>query len=236
MNIVVCDDNLLDREIISDFLRDYLSKKSIAYNIYGYQSGENLVYDIQDGKSFDLIFLDIYMGNELGINIARQLREEVNFGGQIVFLTGTVDFAVDSYDVEARGYLLKPLNIEKLSKVMDKMTKRYDIGIYRIKQRNSIVAVRLDDILYIESSNSRCILHSSNNVEYVIYKRLGDIESELNDKRFLRCHQSYLVNMNYIKNVDKHFELTNGEIVCIRQRSLKAIRQEYLDYLNSKKN
>ena len=76
----------------------------------------------------------------------------------------------------------------------------------------------------------------SNNVEYVIYKRLGDIESELNDKRFLRCHQSYLVNMNYIKNVDKHFELTNGEIVCIRQRSLKAIRQEYLDYLNSKKN
>ena len=117
---------------------------------------------------------------------------------------------------------------------MDKITKKYDTGIYRIKQRSNIVTVRFDDILYIESSNSRCILHNDNNTSYIIYKRLNDIETELNDKRFLRCHQSYLVNMDYIKNADKQFELINGEIVCIRQRNLKAIKQEYLNYLNSK--
>ena len=113
MNIGVCDDNFLDREIIIDFLKDYSSERSIACNIYDYVSGEDLIYDIQDGKSFDLIFLDIYIGKELGINIAKQLREKLNFSGKIVFLTATVDFAVDSYDVEATGYLLKPLNIEK---------------------------------------------------------------------------------------------------------------------------
>lgn len=233
MNIGVCDDSLLDREILSDFLTDYFNKKGIEYKIYNYISGKDLIYDIQDGKSLDLIFLDIYIENELGINIAKQLRKEINFNSQIVFLTATVDFAVDSYEVEASGYLLKPISAKKLCMVMDKVTKRYDIGKYRIKQRKNILTLSFDDILYIESSNSRCILHS-NNTNYIIYKRLDDIESELNDKRFLRCHQSYLVNMNYIKNVDKQFELTNGDIVCIRQRNLKAIRQEYINYLNSR--
>lgn len=231
MNIGVCDDNLLDREIISDFLKDYFNQKAISYSICNYTTGCDLIYDIEDGKALDLIFLDNYMDDELGINVARILRGKMNFSGKIVFLTATVDFAVDSYEVEATGYLLKPVNTAKLSMIMDKIIKKYDTKVYRIKQRSNIITLSFDDILYIESSNSRCILHTNNGIEYIIYKRLDDIQAELNNNRFLRCHQSYLVNMNYIKNVDKQFELINGEIVCIRQRNIKAIRQEYLNYL-----
>ncbi|MEE1280778.1 MAG: LytTR family DNA-binding domain-containing protein [Acutalibacteraceae bacterium] len=233
MNIGVCDDNLLDREIVSDLLEEYFNEKGIVYNIYNYLSGADLIYDIQDGKSIDMIFLDIYIGNELGINIARKLREEINFNGQIVFLTSTVDFAIEGYEVDAIGYLLKPIAIEKLYMIMDKAIQKYNVGIYRIKQRKNIITIKFEDIIYVESSNSRCILHS-NKGNYILYKRLNNIEAELRDKRFLRCHQSYLVNMDYIKNANKQFELVNSEFVCIRQRSLKAIRQEYITYLNSK--
>lgn len=233
LNIGVCDDNLLDREIVSDLLEDYFNEKGIGYNVYNYLSGADLIYDIQDGKSIDMIFLDIYIGNELGINIARKLREEINFNGQLVFLTSTVDFAIEGYEVDAIGCLLKPIATEKLYMIMDKVTQKYNMGIYRIKQRKNIITIKFEDIIYVESSNSRCILHS-NKGNYTIYKRLDNIETELKDKRFLRCHQSYLVNMDYIKNTDKQFELVNNEFVCIRQRSLKAIRQEYITYLNSK--
>jgi DNA-binding LytR/AlgR family response regulator len=233
LNIGVCDDNLLDREIVSDLLEEYFNEKGIVYNIYNYLSGEDLIYDIQDGKSIDMIFLDIYIGDDLGINIARKLREEINFTGQLVFLTSTVDFAIEGYEVDAVGYLLKPIAIEKLYMIMDKVTQKYNVGIYRIKQRKNIITIKFEDIIYVESSNSRCILHS-NKGNYILYKRLNNIEEELKDKRFLRCHQSYLVNMDYIKNANKQFELVNSEFVCIRQRSLKAIRQEYITYLNSK--
>lgn len=233
MNIGVCDDNLLDREIVSNLLEEYFNEKGIVYNIYNYLSGEDLIYDIQDGKSIDMIFLDIYIGNELGINIARKLREEINFSGQLVFLTSTVDFAIEGYEVDAIGYLLKPISTQKLYMIMDKVTQKYNVGIYRIKQRKNIITIKFEDIIYVESSNSRCILHS-NKGNYILYKRLNNIEEELKDKRFLRCHQSYLVNMDYIKNANKQFELVNSEFVCIRQRSLKAIRQEYITYLNSK--
>lgn len=233
LNIGVCDNNLLDREIVSDFLKNYFNEKGISYSIYNYLSGEDLIYDIQDGKSIDMIFLDIYIGNELGINIARKLREEMDFSGQIVFLTSTVDFAIEGYEVDAIGYLLKPIATEKLYMIMDRAIQKYNVNIYRIKQRKNIITIKFEDIIYIESSNSRCILHS-NKGNYTLYKRLNNIESELRDKRFLRCHQSYLVNMDYIKNADKQFELVNSEFVCIRQRSLKAIKQEYVSYLNSK--
>ncbi|MBQ1991201.1 MAG: response regulator transcription factor [Clostridia bacterium] len=233
MRIGICDSNLLDREIITDFLNDYFYKKSIEYSICSYSSGKELIYDIQDGKNLDLIFLDIYIGNEFGISIAKQLREKIGYDGKIVFLTATVDFAVDSYDVEAVGYLLKPVHTQKLHMVMNKITKNLDADVYRIKQRNNIHTLKIDSIIYVESSNSRCIIHSYN-TDYVIYKRLNDIEAELNNRRFLRCHQSYLVNMDYIKNVDKQFELVNGDFVCIRQRNLKAIKQQYVDYIKSK--
>lgn len=224
---------MLDREIITDFLNDYFYKKSIEYSICSYSSGKELIYDIQDGKNLDLIFLDIYIGNEFGISIAKQLREKIGYDGKIVFLTATVDFAVDSYDVEAVGYLLKPVHTQKLHMVMNKITKNLDADVYRIKQRNNIHTLKIDSIIYVESSNSRCIIHSYN-TDYVIYKRLNDIEAELNNRRFLRCHQSYLVNMDYIKNVDKQFELVNGDFVCIRQRNLKAIKQQYVDYIKSR--
>ncbi len=233
LNIAICDDSLLDQEILSDCLYDYFEEKNIDYFITKYSGGKDLIYDVQDGKSFDLIFLDIYMQDELGITIARKLREENNYIGKIVFLTSTLNYAVESYDVEAVGYLLKPLIPKKLNTVMNKITKNYSKELYRIQHRRKIVSVKYDDILYVESSNSKCILHSINE-NYHIYKRLIDIESELNDKRFLRCHQSYLVNMDYIKNADKQFELTNGDVVYIRQRNLKSIKQEFINYMGRK--
>ena len=150
MRIGICDSSLLDREIITDFLDDYFYKKSIDYSICSYSSGKELIYDIQDGNYLDLIFLDIYIGNELGISIAKQLREEIGYNGKIVFLTATVDFAVDGYDVEAVGYLLKPVHTQKLHMVMNKITKNLDAEVYRIKQRNNIHTLKFDNIIYVD--------------------------------------------------------------------------------------
>ncbi|MEE0858003.1 MAG: LytTR family DNA-binding domain-containing protein [Acutalibacteraceae bacterium] len=233
MYIAVCDDSSFDRKIIIDMLNSYFLGKSIVYEITSYENGLDLIYDIQDGKGYDLVFLDIYMEEVLGIDVARKLRK-INYTGDIVFMTATIDFAVDGYEVEAVGYLLKPHSYEKLYKVLDRVVKNYDTNVYRIRQRNNFVSVPYNEILYIESNNSKCILHSNDNNSYVIYKRLNEIENELNDSRFLRCHQSYLVNMNYIRKVDKHFVLSNGDMVCIRQRNIKAIKQEYIKYINSK--
>lgn len=229
MNIAICDDSSLARKSLTNLLEIYFSKKSMTYRIDQYDNGIELLYEVEDGRAYDVIFLDIFMEKLLGIEVAKKLRK-LKYNGEIIFLSESSDFAVESYDVKASGYILKPLDYEKLCLSIDRTIHSIDVGTYHIRRRNSFIIVPYDEITYVESSNSKCILHRSNNEKYVIYKKLCEIENELNDKRFLRSHQSYLVNMDYIIGVSNQFELSTGESVLIRQRNLKEIRLAYLDY------
>lgn len=234
MRIAICDDSAIDRELIMDMLKQYFAKKPIRCEFTPYSCGTLLLCDMEEGKWYDLIFLDIMMGDLLGIEVAHRLRN-LPYNGEIVFLTASSDYAVDSYDVNAAGYILKPHDFRKLCAVMDRITSRYHADTYQLRHRSRVIRIPTHEILYVESSNSKCLLHGIDGCRHVLYKRLSEIERELNDSRFLRCHQSYLVNMDYISQADKQFILTSGDIVLIRQRDLKAIRQKYLDYLSDKK-
>lgn len=230
MKIAICDDSKLDRDMIKDFLYQYTQEKSIPNIITEYEHGMNLVYDVEEEVHFDLIFLDILMAGPHGMDIARNLRR-VGYTGKIVFLTSTADFAVDSYEVEASGYLLKPHNYEKLCLLLDRIIERIDIGQFHVSIRNKIISIPFNEIMYVESRNNVCILHRMDGTEYTVYKKLKEIEEQLNDIRFLRCHQSYIVNMSFVVKADKQFELITGDVVLIRQRSLKELRKVYADYV-----
>ncbi|MBQ9111388.1 MAG: response regulator transcription factor [Oscillospiraceae bacterium] len=229
MRIAICDDSQIDREVIKDFLHAYMTDRSIPNIMTEYENGRNLVDDIEEGGYYDLVFLDIYMDEMDGMCIARNLRR-VGYTGKIVFLTSAAEFAVDSYEVEASGYLLKPHNYDKLSALLNRLIDRTNIGQFQVSVRNTIYSIPFAEIVYVESRNNVCILHCSDGREYTVYKKLSEIEAQLDDSRFLRCHQSYLVNMSYIAKADKQFELTTGDVVLIRQRSQKEIRSIYQEF------
>lgn len=229
MNIAVCDDNSNDRDKLINLLKLYFSNKSISYTIFQFENGTDLLYEFEEGAYYDLIILDIYMEKILGIDVARKLRK-MNYDGDIVFLTATSKFAVASYEVGASGYLLKPHSFDKLCIALDRILKHFSTNVYQIRRRNNEVRIPYNEITYIESNNSKCTMHCIDGEEYVIYKHLSEIEETLSDERFLRCHRSYIVNMNYIARVEKQFILSNGDSVLIRQKSLKEIRQTYFDY------
>ncbi len=229
MRIAICDDSQIDRTLIRDFVHTYMTEKSIPNTMTEYGNGMNLVYDIEEGYYYDLVFLDIFMDQVLGMDIARKLRC-VGYTGKIIFLTSTAEFAVDSYEVEASGYLLKPHDYEKLCALLNRIIDRTNIGQFQVSVRNTIYSIPFAEIVFVESSNNVCILHRSDGSEYTLYKKLSEVEAELNESRFLRCHQSYLVNMSYIVKADKQFELTTGDVVLIRQRSQKEIRKAYQDF------
>lgn len=88
MHIAVCDDSAFDRELIVELLHIYFAQKPFQYKLAQYNSGINLVCDVEDGCWFDIIFLDIYMNGLLGIDAAHKLRA-LGFDGAIIFLTAT---------------------------------------------------------------------------------------------------------------------------------------------------
>ena len=233
MRIAVCEDNEIHRDIMEHLLNRYSSERSVSFALTPYEYGLNFLSDMEEGAYFDVCFLDIYMGDVMGNALAHKLRA-MGYQGEIVFFTASADFAVESYDVNAGGYLLKPLDYEKLKMVMNRITRNMTPSTYQIRQRTTVTKVVYHEILYIESSNSKCILHTTSGGAYTVYKTLNTIEKELGDRRFLRCHQSFLVNMDHIRQVGKQLLLSNGIYVPIRQRGVKPVRQAYVDYLASR--
>lgn len=233
MRIAVCEDNELHRDIMEHMLNRYASERSFPFELVPYEYGKNFLYDIEEGAYFDVSFLDIYMEDIMGNEIAHKLRA-MGYQGEIVFFTASPDFAIESYDVDAGGYLLKPLDYGKLVMVMDRITRNFAPNTYQIRQRATVTKVVYHEILYIESINSKCILHTTSGGAYTVYKTLNAIEQELGDRRFLRCHQSFLVNMDHIKQIGTQFLLSSGDTVPIRQRGLKTVRQACMDYFASK--
>lgn len=234
MRVAICDDNNIDREVALELLKKSFAELGENPEYATYSDGLVMIDDIRDGEWFDIVFLDIYMDKMLGIDVAHSLRK-LGFDGEIVFLTASSDFAIDGYDVAASGYIVKPINTDKLRAVLARITRTISEETYAIRKRSVVVRVPLSEIMYVESSNSKCILHRTDGSSFNIYKRLDEIGEELSDKRFFRCSQSFIVNMDHVASLDKSFHLTNGEIVLIRQRSLKAVQETYYDYINSGK-
>lgn len=233
MRIAVCEDNELHRDIFSCMLNRYATEKSLDFVIAPYDNGTGFLYDIEDGAYFDVVFLDIYMKDMLGIDTAHHLRAN-GYKGSIIFLTATPDFALESYDVGADGYLLKPLDYSKLETVLDGITNETIPCTYQICHRSSVTNLAYHEILYIESQNTKCVIHTVSGENYSVYKTLNTIENELNDQRFFRCHQSFLVNMVHIRQIDKDFLLKNGERIPIRQRGIKQAREAFVEYTAQK--
>lgn len=229
LRVAICDDSAIEREVLAEYLNHYCNAHAIAYSCTMYDCGEPLYYELGDGGWFDIILLDILMKPSLGIDVARRLRE-IHYKGTIIFCTAMLDFAPVGYEVGASGYLLKPYDPETFARTMNRILSSIIENTYPIKSRSQVIHIPRDEIMYVESHNSQCILHQVGGKSYTLYKKLGEIEEELTAPCFLRSHQSFLVNMNFIQDVDKDFTLENGDVVLIRKKNLKEIRQLYYDY------
>ncbi len=235
MLIAICDDSRIDLLLSKTLVIEYFRKHKLSCTVRLYENGTSLLDDVHGNMNFDIVFMDIYVGNELGIDIARQLRND-GYENLLIFSTITDEYAIESYSVRANGYILKPYNMTRLESVLDRVLEKYDADFMRVKVRNTYVNVPYSDIIYIESCNNRCILHTADE-EYSLYMRLDDIEKSLSgdEPRFLRCHRSYIVNMDHITAVDEQFRLDNGESVLIRSKSKAQIKKHYIAYEESKK-
>lgn len=229
MRLAICDDNDWERILLHSFLKKYFLNTSVRCEFTLYDRGTTLYYDVMDNIEYDIIFLDLFMGDSFGIQIAKKLRD-LSYPGKIVFCTASADYALESYDVCASGYILKPYSLDDIRRTLDRIIPEYYCSCYQIKSKSNIVYIPLNEIMYVESNNSKCILHRTQNRDYNVYKKLSDIEAELNDPRFLRCHQSYFVNMNYVSEANDVCILQNGEKVLIRAKSKKEIQQKVLEY------
>jgi DNA-binding LytR/AlgR family response regulator len=166
------------------------------------------------------------MDGMTGVDASRRIRE-ISKDVKIIFVTASPDFAVESYDVEASGYILKPFDEEKFKNLMDRLLTPISRKKIVTNARGHYQYIFVDEILWVESSNNDIHIHLTDGSTVIQRQKLGEFESAIDDIDFLRCHQSFLVNMNFIDDVDDQFHMRDGSVIPIRVRSRKKVTDEY---------
>lgn len=232
--IAICDDLLKEREKLRLLLKNELAVYGAAADFSEYNSGSELLSAWEKGVlDVNLIFMDIYMTGIDGVETARRLR---NSGCRIkiIFLTVSPDFAIEGYEVEAAGYLLKPLEQEELRRLLERLFQRENPIMITLRQGSRVINIATSEILYIESNRNRLTIHTVREPIFY-YGKLDELARMLPEKQFLRCHQSFLVNMDRICAAEDNFRMESGEIVPIRVRERKMIRETYFRYITENK-
>ncbi len=225
--IAICDDSKLDRQLLKVVIQTYFENNEEEFKIFEYELGDNLLDDIE----VELLFLDIIMN---GMKIARKLRD-IQFKAPIIFLTAHADYAVESYEVYAAGYLLKPYDTNKLTLLLDEVLQRSVQKRIAVKVKKQHRYLEINDIMYVESDKHVLNIHLKDSRVIQTTEKLSELKKTINSKRFIRCHQSYLVNMDYIKDAKTDFILSNDIRIPIRVRGRKEIIERYHKYYSSER-
>lgn len=240
LKLAICDDVKLDRDIISNLINGMCLNNNLDYNfaISIFKCGEDLENHYEDGKSsFDIIFLDIYMTGKTGIETARQIRKYDSLS-KIIFTTTSTNHALEGYSVFAYNYLVKPITLQAFTPVFKKAVEEAYTEKKKalcVKSGNKVEVIQYKNIKFIESQGKTIKIFTIYGDEITCYLKLDEIESMLVDPRFLRCHKSFLVNMDYVVRVEEYFfTLDDDNNVPIRQKGFSGIKKGYYEFILKK--
>ena len=226
IHIAICDDERDFVAHLKGLLQQYAAETGEEIKITPYYDGMELVerYD----TTIDLIFLDIQMRLLNGLRTAEHIRR-MDEGVGIIFLTTLTQYGLEGYKYQAVNYIIKPMKYVRLKAEMDqwlKKRRKEDSSALAVANDTGKYKVFLKSLRYVETFNRNLLLHTGQ--EHIIcYKSMKEMEQKLQNKGFVRCHTSYIVNLSYIKGVKKlEIELITGEKIPISQPRRKEFMEK----------
>ncbi|MGL5541591.1 MAG: LytR/AlgR family response regulator transcription factor [Erysipelotrichaceae bacterium] len=229
--IAICDD---DSQVITQLkalLEQYAKQRGIQFEIDAFQEGVSFLQGFTKDK-YHFILLDVYLGRRTGIEIAKAIRKR-DQDVMIVFVTSSLHHAIESYEVKAFHYLLKPIDQDKLFQVLGECLKNVEKEVEGliVTAAGRTENIPHNTIEFLESSGHKVIVHTTYG-DFTVYEKLDAMQERLNNETFIRVKQSYLVNMQYIQSIEGNkITLKSGAITTIRHSNIKQIKKTYIKYL-----
>ena len=225
MRVALVDDTQEERQILSVILDEELPQA----DVFTFTDGESFLKDWEN-NTYDLILLDIYMDEMLGVDVARKVRE-TDLDVRIVFCTISNEFASESYEVGANYYLQKPVSINSFQRML-KMIRLDDYELNRFITLPDGQKIVLRNITYTEYYNHSIIIHSKKRADLQTRMSQTEWESLLSEYNFFySCSKGLVVNFYEVEKVeDNLFLLKNGAQVPISRRKAKDALESYAHF------
>ena len=229
LRVGLCDDDKGYMEELTDMVRQWAKENKLKIELFSCDNGDKLLAQ-SAASHMDIVILDIVMPLLNGMDTARELRAQ-DTAVKLIFLTSSPEFALESYEVRAQDYLLKPVSYDRLREALDACCQMLCAEPKNMVLKTSFGFQKLyfGDVEYAEAQNKRVVFHLRTGREVDTPEPLHSLEDKLvSEDGFFKCHRSYLV---YLPNVD-HFNSTeiimrSGRCVPIARGYAKAFHEAY---------
>lgn len=201
-NFVLCDDNEIVLKRISKMLESIFIKNNFEAQItFESTSGEELLSFVKNHEDVQVIILDIHLkSGPSGIEIAQKIREN-NKNVYIIFTTGHLEYAMIAFKVKTFDYLAKPITVERLEETVIRLfNDAMNNPKHYLRLGNNSLIINQDEIDYIKREGMKVVFYTPTRT-YEAYSSFKKLSPCLSDN-FIRCHKSYVANVNRIKNIE----------------------------------
>lgn len=232
--IGVCDEELSSVQIGKKVIEKFLTENKIEFEIYGFTNRKDLfMYLENEIFDLDILFLDVIIGEDNGLDIAKTMAD-MNCKTTIIFMTNYMQYCSKVYEVEHGFFGLKK-DLEKyLPTIMEKeLHRKNNVERERIALmvKGRKIILMLKDILYLErekrSTQAVCIEETVRTSSC-----LAELQKQLEKTYFVRCHNSYIVNMTYVKEYCRNeLILSNGQQIPVSRSYLNDVRKSIARWL-----
>ena len=234
IKIAFCDDDMEVLHQMNELLDRYRVERNEDITYAAFQSTFELLTEIEKGIRPDILFLDVVMPGQNGMDVAKEIRQyDTNM--KIIFLTSSPEFAVESYSVGAYFYQLKPIWEESFFRLMDAVLaecEKKKKNSLILRSKDGITRIDLQQLEYCEVLGRKLLFHLENGAVLESAGSLDDLAGQLMQySNFFRPHRSFLVNMEYIQNISsRSIKMVNDAEIPIPHGKCSEIKNTYMEY------
>lgn len=214
MNIFIGESNLKDYIYLKSIIEKWSKERRQEVSFYWYKQ---LYYQLPKClKKCDLVFLELDIKPLNGFEFAKLIRKN-DASIPIVFQTRNRHYGIESYQVQATHYLLKPLDQQEISIILDRILLYQHSKTFIYQFKKEVHKIPYEDIIYIEAYQHHVMIHQ-NDMTKRNYLSLKEIALQLDDS-FCRCHRSYIVNLKYVERIEGMNCITkNKQVIPISKK------------------
>lgn len=226
--VYLCDDSATLLESYGRTLTEIAKRNALEVGISTFLNGEALLFRYEDAaEKPDVIFLDILMGGENGVQTARELRAQ-GCRAELIFLTSTPDYVFDAFDVSASNYLLKDISPRRLEEVFLRAcaaVEHREKDVFSCENGAVRRNIPVSSISCFEVVNRLVTVYCGGET-FQFYSSLEDVEARLDNADFLRVHRSFLVHLPCVKEFSRtNLVLSSGQVVPVGVTYAKKVKE-----------
>lgn len=231
LKVCIVEDEQESVDKIKQMLQKFCEKEGCTCSVKVFGDGMNFVSDYC--PEYDVIFMDIEMPYLNGMKAAKKMRK-LDSNVSLVFVTHLAKYALQGYEVDAIGYLLKPLEYFSFANQMKRiLAKRRQLDTQQmifVKSTSGLVRLNIPCLKYVEVIDHFLIYHTVDG-DFTAYGQLGKIEKILPSINFFRCNKSYIVNFSYVDKLTKDSVVIGDKEILISRSKVKPCRAAFNRYL-----